>query len=182
MLWKTKVLISFIVSFTLLSCSLKGPAVSSLQGPSEKKGVLLDVPFFPQTAYQCGPSSLSSVYAFWGKRIGPDEIASEFGASTHKGVLTLDLYLHAKRQGFSVRQGSGNAEELVSLIKKGIPVIVMVDRGVWFVQKNHFMVVVGYNSKGFFVHDGKEKNRYIPFETFSAEWDRAGRWMLVVRP
>ena len=181
-MWKTKVVIYFIVSFTLFSCTLKGPAVSSLQGPSVEKGVFLDVPFFSQSDYQCGPSSLSSVYTYWGKRISPEEIAKEIDSSSHKGVLTLDLYLHARAQGFTVRQTQGSAGDIKELIHRGIPVIVMVDRGIWFVQKNHFMVVVGYNSKGFIVHDGREKNRYIPFQRFEAEWGRAGNWMLVVRP
>ncbi len=165
----------------MLSCSIAGPAVYSSQDrlPDE---VLLSVPFFPQTKYQCGPSSLAAVYNYWGKSIAPEEIALKLNSASHKGVLTLDLYLHARAQGFNVRQKQGSIRELKDLINKGVPVIVMVDKGIWFVQKNHFMVVVGYNSKGFIVHDGKKKNRYIPFRSFSARWGRAGNWMLVVHP
>ncbi len=170
---------ALIVLITLSSCGLQE---ISREGEGHRPDRLLNVPFYPQTDYQCGPSSLSSIYAYWGSPVAPSVIASELKSNTHRGTLTIDLYIHAKKRGYRVSQSEGTLKELVGLIKQGIPVIVMLDRGIGFFQKNHFVVLVGYNSKGVFAHDGQEKNRFIPVDEFKKQWQRAGNWMLVIRP
>ena len=35
------------------------------------------VPFYPQTQYQCGPASLATVLNYWGRHVTPEQIAQE---------------------------------------------------------------------------------------------------------
>ena len=172
----------FILVLFVFSCSTLGSGSLSSRSQNFKQGVFLDVPFYPQTEYACGPASLAGVYNYWGHRITIDEIVSAFKIKAHKGVLTLDLLIHAKKQGFKVKTVTGSIDELKRLIDKRIPVIVLLDIGFSILQKNHFVTVVGYNPEGFFIHDGEKKGRFIAYKDFSRSWKRAGKWMLVITP
>jgi len=143
---------------------------------------VLDVPFFLQTDYACGPTALAEVYNFWGINIAPELIVKDFDITRHKGTLTIDLLIHAKRYGFQATSETGTVDKLKKLIDNGIPVIVLLDLGWSFVQKNHFVTVVGYGRKGFYLHDGKKKNRLFPYKEFENKWKRADYWMLVIKP
>ncbi|MEN8265200.1 MAG: peptidase C39 family protein, partial [Nitrospirota bacterium] len=67
-------------------------------------------------------------------------------------------------------------------VNLNFPLIVMVDNGFWIFQRNHFMVVVGYNEDGIIVNSGREQLKFIPLEDFLRSWRRTEFWSLLITP
>lgn len=137
------------------------------------------VPFYPQEAYQCGPSSLAAVLDYYSIDISPEEIAREIYSKSARGTLNMDMVFYAENKGLVVRQYSGSVEDIKQNIDAGGPVIVMVDYGFSLYQKNHFMVVIGYNNKGIISNSGREQFKFIPFHDFHKTWRKTKFWTLV---
>jgi predicted double-glycine peptidase len=148
----------------------------------------IDVPFFKQDDYQCGPSALATVVNYWyGKtqsntHLSQDEIIKEIYSPGAGGTLTIDLELYAERLGFSAEQYSGGIEKLRTSVDKDIPPIILVDYGFSVYQVNHFMVVTGYTEKGIILNTGRERNKVISNEELIRIWEKTGFWTLVIKP
>ncbi len=164
-------------SFILSSCL----STSRIQtGPS------VEIPFYRQSDYQCGPAALASVLNFWYRRAGLPEISVQeiidsIYSQGARGVLGIDLEIYARKKGFDIIQKSGTVEELKAFINEGIPPIILVSYGFSVYQIDHFMVVKGYNEEGIIVHS-KKPNQFISYEELGRIWKKAGYWMLVIKP
>lgn len=173
----------FFIAFTLF-ITIFSPVF--MHGEELQKKTLLDVPFYPQQTYQCGPAAMASVVNYWGRpdspEITPETIADKMFSKAARGSLTLDMYLYAAENDFETRQGATNVLEIKSRVDSGEPVIVLVDNGFWVVRRGHYLVVVGYSDSGFFVHDGYTKNTFVSFEDFEKRWSRTGHWALIMHP
>ena len=141
-----------------------------------------NVPFFPQETYQCGPASLAGVLSYWGVNVFPEIIAAEIYSRSAKGTLNLDMVLYAQDKGLHVTRSMGNIKYLKENVDLGYPVIVMVDYGFWVYQRNHFMVVVGYNKNGVIANSGRNQLKFIREEDFLIAWERTDFWTLLIRP
>jgi len=144
--------------------------------------VILDVPFFPQEDYQCGPASLAGVLNFWKSDVGVREIAGEIFSKSARGTLTIDMLLYAERRGYAALQYKGGLDELKSKIQAGYPVIVLVDYGFFVYHEEHFMVVVGFDANGVIVNSGKTEKLYVSNEDFLKAWERTNNWTLLIKP
>jgi ABC-type bacteriocin/lantibiotic exporter with double-glycine peptidase domain len=161
---------------------LTSSAVAGVDNPPVKDRIIPNVPFFPQEMYQCGPASLAEVFHFWGKKISPEEIASEIYSKSARGTLTLDMVLFPEKNGFNARQFKGDIEAIRKNIDVGFPLVVMVDLGFSFYEKNHFLVIFGYNENGFYVHTGKEESKFLPLKPFMKTWEKTNFWTLLITP
>lgn len=146
----------------------------------------VDIPYYRQTAYQCGPISLASVINYWNRRsnlpeISVDEVLSSLYSPGARGVLGIDLELYARSRGFATFQKSGSVEDLLKLIDRGIPPIILVSYGFSILELDHFMVVKGYNEKGI-ITNGKKPDEFIPYKELERIWGKTGYWMLVITP
>lgn len=144
--------------------------------------VLLGVPFFPDKTDQCGPSALASVLSFWGKPAKPQELKREIYVEKIGGSLPMDLLIAARAHGLSAEMSSGSLEGLKGNIDAGRPVIAFVNLGWRSVPIGHFLVVTGYDDtrRGVFTHSGVKKDSFVPYRRFMSQWDKTGRWALVV--
>ncbi len=149
---------------------------------SNQRHIIENVPFYPQTSYQCGPSSLAAVLNYWGVEVRPDEIAEEIYSASARGTLDIDMVLYAERKGLLATQYKGNIQDLRENVDSRHPIIVLVDYGFSFVQKNHFMVVIGYNEHGLFVYSGKDKEKFIVGKDFQESWEKTEFWTLLIKP
>ena len=155
---------------------------------SEEHLRVLQVPFFPQETFQCGPAALATVINYWygktgdAKTLKPESIAAEIYSPSARGVLGIDLELYARKQGFKTRQLAGTIDELKGSLDEGTPPIVLVDYGFSLYQRNHFMVVKGYSDKALLVNSGREESKLIANEDLLKIWKKTGYWMLVVKP
>ncbi len=142
------------------------------------------VPFYPQTQYQCGPASLATVLNYWGRHVTPEQIAQEIYRPGMKGTLSLDLWQYAKAQDLqaSVRQGSW--EFLETQVSRERPIIAFLNLGFRQVPLGHFLVVVGVDpeDKSVIAYSGVEKNQRIPFDRFKEAWEKTNYWSLLIEP
>jgi len=166
----------------ILLAVISGCAGLETRGEKETADVMLPVPFFPQDAYQCGPVSLAEVFSFWGRRAAPEEIAGDVFNARLNGTLSMDMLLYARRAGFSTSAYTGGMEDIRDKIRKGYPLIVLVDLGFSVIEKNHFMVIVGYNNNGIFAHSGKEKAKFFSYGELLRIWKKTGYWTLLIKP
>ena len=168
-----------LVAVSLAGCAGGLPATFS---PPVGAARLANVPFFPQLDYQCGPASLAGVLNYYGKRITPEEVAQAIFRENIRGTVTLDMVLYAREQGFSARWFKGTVGEIVETINAGSPLVVMVDYGFSVVSRNHYMVVVGYDSEGIVANSGTSRETHISWSDFLPTWEKANRWTLRIEP
>ncbi|MBI4684018.1 MAG: peptidase C39 family protein [Nitrospirae bacterium] len=169
---------SLVLSFVLF---LSGCATLYQLPPSENNRIIVDVPFYAQEKYQCGPASLAGVMNYWGVNITPDIIAEEIYSKSAKGTPDFDVILYPEKKGLVSERYQGNMYDLRRNIDEGYPLIVLVDYGIWVLQENHFMVIIGYNEHGVIVNSGKEKEKFIPKEDFVKAWERTKFWTLLLK-
>jgi len=144
--------------------------------------IIENVPFYPQENYQCGPASLAGVLNSWGFNIPPSEIAAEIYSPKARGTLDLDMVLFAEKKGLKANQYRGSLEDLKRNIDSNQPLVVLVDEGFWVYQKDHYMVVVGYEEGGLIVNSGKERHQLISLGRFQRGWERTNFWTLRITP
>jgi ABC-type bacteriocin/lantibiotic exporter with double-glycine peptidase domain len=142
------------------------------------------VPFFAQSAYQCGPAALASVLNYWGTSASPDEIAGVVYSSRLKGTLGWDLWSYSRSRGFDARMQAGTAALLRESLAAGSPVIALLDDGYSWLPMPHFVVVVGIDTHNGDVicYDGYQPDAIIPAARFHEAWRKAGFWTLTIRP
>jgi ABC-type bacteriocin/lantibiotic exporter with double-glycine peptidase domain len=167
----------FPILFFLGACA----AVSPLKDSGPQK-LVVEVPFFPQEMYQCGPASLAGVLNYWGISVTPEEIAQAIYSRSARGTLDLDLGFYGEKRGLKAFLYPGSSDNLKKNIEDKIPLIVLVDEGFLAYQKYHFMIVVGYNDQGIFAHSGKERQRFYPWPVFLKTWEKTKNWTLRLTP
>jgi len=156
-------------------------AIPSLE-ESKPSRLIENVPFFPQEAFQCGPTSLAGVLNYWRINVSPEEIAGGIYSPSAGGTLTLDLILYAERKGLKTIQYKGSIDDIKNKIDAGYPVIVLVDLGLWVYQQNHFMVIVGYFESGIIANSGKDRFKSIDLNHFNKIWEKTNFWTLLITP
>lgn len=145
---------------------------------------LTAVPFFPQTAHQCGPAALAAVLVHSGVDTNPAALADEVYLPARKGSLPVELAAAARRHGRVPYRISGEPGDLLAEVLAGNPVLVFLDLGTSWKPVRHFAVVVGYGRKGglIMLRSGKEMRKIVPAGRFLASWRGEGSWALVVQP
>src|SRR4030043_904547 len=142
--------------------------------------IIENVPFYPQTSYQCGPASLAGVLNYRGIKVTPDEISEKIYSASARGTLDIDMVLYAQKRGLLVTQYEGTVEDLRKNIDFRHPLIVLVDYGFSFVRENHFVVVTGYNDHGIIVNSGKKKGKLVLEKDFLKSWEKTKFWTLLI--
>jgi len=143
-----------------------------------------DVPFYPQQAYYCGPTTLAEVANFYGQSQTPDAIAPNLFIPERKGSLQLEMKSAARQLDLLAYTQNANLNQLLTLVSQNVPVIVLQNNGIELMPKWHYAVVVGYDLavKEVILHTGVTKNYRLNFATFERTWQRANYWMLVAMP
>jgi ABC-type bacteriocin/lantibiotic exporter with double-glycine peptidase domain len=142
------------------------------------------VPFYPQTQYQCGPASLAAVLNFWGHPVTPDQIAQDIYRPRIKGTLSLDLWQYARGQDVRATVHHGSWEFLETEVRRDHPVIAFLNLGFREMPLGHFLVVVGLDpdEKSVIVYSGVTQNQRIPFDHFMTAWEKTNYWSLLIEP
>ena len=149
--------------------------------PSPGAIVIPGVPFLPQEEDSCGPSSLAMLLRFYGREAGTAEIVRETGTAGLRGPLITDLAAAARRRGLEAEVVDLDLERLRERISEGIPVILLVDLGVWVVSRPHYLLAFGVTRDGVVAHSGREEGKVIPFPVLDSQWAKMGRLAVVVR-
>jgi predicted double-glycine peptidase len=112
----------------------------------------------------------------------PDEIAREIYSNSARGTLGIDMVLYAQKKGLIATQYEGTMGDLRKNIDSGYPIIVLIDYGFSFIQKNHFMVVIGYNEHSVIVNSGRDKEKFMSKKDFLKKWEKTKFWTLRIKP
>lgn len=170
---------AFLAS-VLGGCATGAGTVPSLETSTPLSSVIAGVPFRPQEEDTCGPSSLAMVLGFLGKKVDTSEIVKETRTEGLKGTLITDLAGAARRRGLAAEVADLDLPRLRERISAGVPVILLVDLGVWTWSRPHYMVAYGWTPEGVVAHSGRERGKVIPFDTLDAQWEKMGRLAIVV--
>jgi ABC-type bacteriocin/lantibiotic exporter with double-glycine peptidase domain len=178
--------LTLLVALISLHCARQDliPIEQGLPEGGEARHYISDVPFFPQSKYQCGPASLASVLNYHGCRVTPEEIAETIYEKRLKGTLNIDLIHFARRMEFNARPYRGSLADLKGHIAGDRPLIVFHDLGYPLLPIRHFSVVIGYDdAEGILIlHSGKRSNKAISYERFLRSWAAMGYWTLLILP
>ena len=181
------VLLTGGVLFTQGGCAVgagagkEAGAVQSPEASTPVPPVIAGVPFLPQEDDTCGPSSLAMVLGFLGQDVDTLEIVRETRTEGLKGTLITDLTGAARRRGFAAEVVDLDLPRLRERISAGVPVILLVDLGIWTWSRPHYLVAYGWTPGGVVAHSGREQGKVIPFSTLDAQWAKMGRLAIVVR-
>jgi ABC-type bacteriocin/lantibiotic exporter with double-glycine peptidase domain len=168
--------LSLVIGCLVFSCA----AVQVAPGPGNH--MIENVPFYAQERYQCGPASLAGVMNYWDANVSPEEIANVIYSESARGTLDIDMVMYAQKKGLAAQQYSGGLEDLRKNIEAGYPLVVLVDYGFSVYQRDHYMVVTGYNDKGVIVNSGQVRSRFIQMKDFMGPWEKTEFWTLLVKP
>jgi tetratricopeptide (TPR) repeat protein len=143
---------------------------------------LTEVPFFPQSEYQCGPAALATALASSGVKVTPEDLVAQVYLPERKGSLQIEMLAAARRHGLVSYQLAPRFEDLLRELSAGTPVIVLQNLG--FRDGWHYAVAVGYDyERGeLILRSGVTERRVLPFTVHEFVWMRSGYWAMVAVP
>lgn len=156
-----------------------GPAVSD-----DARIELAGVPFYPQSAYQCGPAALATVLEHAGVAVTPEQLVSAVYLPEKKGSLQIELVAAARRYGRVPYPIKPDLTSLLDTLRAGYPVLVLQNLGIANWPLWHFAVVIGFDARRdeFILRSGTTRREVISARRFMDTWKRAGNWGLVALP
>ena len=145
--------------------------------------VLNSVLFYPQKAFQCGPSALAMALEWSGVPSNPEALTPEVFTPSRKGSLQSAIIAASRRHGRVAYPVSG-PDALLAEISAGHPVIVLQNLGLSWFPTWHYAVVIGFDlRKGVMVlHSGITPRKQISLKVFEYTWARSDHWGLLVLP
>ena len=154
------------------------------RGGPEHSAELTDVPFFRQTAYQCGPAALATVLGSAGAAITPDVLAPQVYLPDRRGSLQFELLAATRRHGYIPYVLEPRLDDVLSEVATGTPVLVLQNLGLSWYPKWHYAVVVGFDlSTGEIVlRSGGEARHIVSMRVFERTWERGDFWAMVSMP
>jgi len=143
---------------------------------------LAEVPFFPQSEYQCGPAALATVLASAGVKVTPEDLVSQVYLPERKGSLQIEMLAAARRHGLVSYQLAPRLEDVLREIAAGTPVILLQNLG--FRDGWHYAVAIGYDydSGKVILRSGVTEREMLPFTMNEFVWMRSGYWAMVALP
>jgi peptidase C39-like protein/tetratricopeptide repeat protein len=175
-----------IVALTLSGCASIFPQTRELAErlPSgvPERVELSQVPFFPQTEYQCGPAALATVLASAGLKVTPEELVSQVYLPERKGSLQVEMLAAARRHGLVSYQLAPRYADLLREIAAGTPVIVLQNLSLG--EGWHYAVAVGYEYEDgkLILRSGETERKVLGFPVHEMVWRRSGYWAMVALP
>ncbi len=140
---------------------------------------LTDVPFFPQTEYQCGPAALATLLADAGADVTADDLVDEVYVEGLHGSLQAELLGATRRHGFIPYVIEPDPAALVAEVAAGRPVLVLQNFGLPRVPVWHYAVVVGADADHVVLRSGTEQRRRERTKRFMRSWRGGARWAFV---
>jgi hypothetical protein len=144
-----------------------------------------DVPFFPQTEYQCGPAALATVLANSGVRVTPDDLVKQVYLPAREGSLQVEMLAAPRRHGRVSYQLAPRYGDMLREVAAGNPVVVLQEIGLFpGVPEWHYAVINGfdYPSGTLYLRSGTNPRQQMPFTYFERTWMKSKYWSMVVTP
>lgn len=145
---------------------------------------LTTTPFFPQTAWQCGPAALATALGASGVPADPAALAAQVYVPARRGSLQVEMVAATRRAGRVPWLLPGGLPALVREVAAGHPVLVLQDVGQLGLRRWHYAVAVGLEptADAVVLRSGREPRRREPAARFARSWAASDHWALVVLP
>ncbi len=145
--------------------------------------VVFGVPDLPRrTGPEDGARMLADLAMFWQKPLSYSNAATMMAT---RGKLSVEeaLVANAETLGLWAFSLYGSPEEIVSKLRSGVPVVVLLQDGT-NIESRRFSVVVGFDdvSKQFLCHDGAPAAAICDYDQFVRKWIPVRQWMAVICP
>lgn len=162
------------------TAALQAQAPPGLPRASELRAV----PFFPQTAYHCGPAALATALGAAGLAADPAQLGEEVFLPARQGTLQLEMLAGARRHGALAVRIPGELQALLRELAAGRPVVVLLNLSLPLAPVWHYAVVVGHDlDRGELVlRSGTTEREIMALRTFERTWARSGHWAFVAVP
>ena len=146
--------------------------------------IISNVPFYPQQAFFCGPTTLSEVINFYGGTAAPEDIAPATFIPDLEGTLQVEMTASAHQNGLLAYAERGSLTQLLGLVRDNIPVIVLQNNSISMFPMWHYAVVIGYDlaEENIIFHTGETKAHKLNLGTFERTWQRSNYWLLAAVP
>jgi len=130
------------------------------------------------TDYDCGVECVQTILAYYGIDYTDLVLEKILKASKKYGTATKSIIDFFKSNKFKVSAGKMSFEKVKNYIHKNIPVIILIQA--WATRKTdyektnnwgHYVVVCGYNKKGFIIEDPAVFGRgFISYHQLLKRW------------
>jgi hypothetical protein len=168
----------------LTACSaLQTQEIVDTRGKLPLRTEVVDVPFFAQERYHCGPAALAMVLAWSGLPVTQDDLVSEVYTPARQGTFRTDMLAAARRHG-RLAVEIGGLRDLLAEIAAGNPVLVFQNLALSWYPQWHYAVAIGYDleAREITLHSGLDERRVLPLSVFERTWKRGDYWAVVVLP
>ncbi|MER2493048.1 PA2778 family cysteine peptidase [Catenovulum sediminis] len=172
----------------LSACSTTAPQTTALRNHPpislNQQTHILDVPFFSQKDYYCGPTTLAEVFNYYGFNTTPEQIAPKVFVPSKNGSLQIEMVATIRQQNLLAYSDNGNLNQLLQLVHDGIPVIVLQNLSIEWKPLWHYAVVVGFDLKRqkVILHSGTNQAREVDMALFERTWQRSDFWFVAPLP
>jgi tetratricopeptide (TPR) repeat protein len=182
----TRVLAALFVLGFIGGCASSPQASLLLDNPPDipTRIELVEVPFFPQQQYYCGPSSLASVISYRGTPVAPEQIAKMIYVPGLRGSLQIEVEAAVRQFEMLPVQLDGKLESLLRELAAGNPIFVLQNLALDSFPVWHYEVVVGYDldAGDMILRSGVHERVLRTFALFEKTWQRADYWALAIVP
>ena len=171
---------------SLLSACLSAPQSDALMQQTDFKvtepTIITSLPFFSQSAYQCGPAALATVLVFSDVTISADELVPLVYVPARKGSFQFEMIAATRNFGRLAYQLAPSLDAMFDEVSGGSPVLVLQNLGLSWYPRWHFAVVKGFDlgREKVILNSGTFENYEMSLKTFELTWARSEYWAMVV--
>lgn len=172
------------LSIGICSLILGGCVTTPTQYELHSVAELTDVPFFPQTEYDCGPAALATILNDADVAVTPQALIDLVYIEGLRGSLQAELLAATRRFGRLPVPIPPTPEGLLEEVASGRPVLVLQNIGLENAPVWHYAVVVGFDAEQgrMILRSGAERRRLERTGRFLRSWRRANHWGFVAAP
>jgi ABC-type bacteriocin/lantibiotic exporter with double-glycine peptidase domain len=158
--------------------------VLATAGTATPAAIRLAVPVVRQAPERCGPAALVMVMRFQGADSTALAEAERAYDPVLRGALITDLAAAARRAGFTAVVAALPEDSLIALLQRGLPPILLYQRGRRPLTKGHYGVLVGWDpGRGrYALNDGSAATRAMERAELMRRWHAAGSLALLLGP
>ncbi len=182
--WRAAAGMVLAAALLCAGCSVN-PRWQLARGDAPGAPLLLDVPFHPQTEYQCGPAALATVLGASGVATSPEALVPQVYLPGREGSLQLELVAATRRAGRIPYVLEREPDALLAELQDGRPVLVLQNLLVRTFPRWHYAVLVGSDpaANTLLLNSGTRQAMRMAAPGFLRTWDWGGRWaMVALRP
>lgn len=150
--------------------------------PLPEKETRLKVPYVSDRREQWGPAAVADVLGFWGAPVELKTLRRGVRFTRKPEEVALDLENAGRVHGFKSELTKADLPAIKRELDAGRPVIALVNVGFRLIPLRAYVVVTGYSDhrRCVYAHWGPNKDFYVSYRQFEADWRKSGNWLLRV--